>query len=65
VGGQRVRQEIRGVVPIITRTDANISFTGATGTFNPARNAAAGRSAGDRGFRPDQRTNLYFREHMQ
>ena len=64
-GEEGSRQEIRGVIPIVLRTDPQGSYTGATGTFDMKQNLSVGRKAGDRGFRPDIRTNLYFRELMQ
>lgn len=62
VNGSRVTQEIRGVVPIVMRTNRSASMTGATGTFNLMDNLNRGKKPGDRGFRPDQKTNLYFHE---
>ncbi len=63
--GHQQRQEIRGVVPIVMRIDPTSPLTGTTGSFNAAQNYAAGRKAGDRGFRPDIRTNLYFKERLE
>ncbi len=57
-------REIRGVLKFIQRLDKKASLIGQTGSFNPARNYASGRQPGDRGFRPDQRANLYFRERL-
>jgi hypothetical protein len=62
VDGSQERHEIRGIVPIVFRTNRSASMTGAVGTFNLRDAQSAGRKAGDRGFRPDQKTNLFFRE---
>ncbi len=58
-------RKIRGVVPIYLRVDRQASLTNATGSLNAVQNANLGRKPGDRGFRPDSRTNLYYRELMQ
>lgn len=63
--GQKVKKTIRGVAPIVLRTDPKASMIDATGQFNPAQNRRLGRQPGDRGFRPDQRTNLFFRERSE
>ncbi|MBI1390190.1 MAG: hypothetical protein GC154_17255 [bacterium] len=63
--GRKEKKRIRGVAPIVMRTDPASSLTDPTGQFNPAQNYRLGRSPGDRGFRPDQRTNLFFRERSQ
>ncbi len=57
-------QEIRGVLPLIQRVEKESSLIGPTGSFNPAMNYASGRKPGDRGYRPDMRTNLYFKERL-
>ncbi len=62
VDGSREMQEIRGVVPIVFRTDKSASLTGGAGSFNLRNALNQGRKPGDRGFRPDQKTNLFFRE---
>jgi hypothetical protein len=59
------KRKIRGVVPIYLRVDRQASLTNATGSLNAVQNANLGRKPGDRGFRPDSRTNLYYRELMQ
>jgi hypothetical protein len=61
-GGER--QEIRGVLSFIQRLERSASLIGATGSFNPAANYSSGRKPGDRGFRPDLRTNLFFKERL-
>ncbi|HOJ62744.1 MAG TPA: hypothetical protein PK878_20920, partial [bacterium] len=63
--GKEERRKIRGVVPLFLRTDDRASLIYPTGTFDPKQNFNVGRKAGDRGFRPDMRTNLYFRERLQ
>ncbi|MBZ0257797.1 hypothetical protein K8I31_17165, partial [bacterium] len=63
--GQKVKKTIRGVAPIVLRTDPKASMIDATGQFNPSQNRRLGRQPGDRGFRPDQRTNLFFRERSE
>lgn len=65
VNGVEEKQEIRGVVPIVFRTSRSASLTGAVGTFNLRNALDSGRNAGDRGFRPNQKTNLFFREVFQ
>ncbi|MEW6235454.1 MAG: hypothetical protein AB1656_08725 [Candidatus Omnitrophota bacterium] len=62
---EKEQQELRGVIPIVMRIDPRASLTGSTGSFNPALNFSLGRQPGDRGFRPDLRTNLYFRERLE
>lgn len=64
INGSRERIKIRGIAPIVLRTDPSSSMINATGTFDPGQNYRLGRSAGDRGFRPDVRTNLYFKERV-
>ncbi|MFB3785836.1 MAG: hypothetical protein ACE15F_05645 [bacterium] len=63
--GKEEIRKIRGVVPIFLRTDDRASLIYPTGTFDPKQNFNLGRKAGDRGYRPDMRTNLYFRERLQ
>ncbi len=63
--GKEELRKIRGVVPIFLRTDDRASLIYPTGTFDPKQNFNLGRKAGDRGYRPDVRTNLYFRERLQ
>jgi len=62
---KKEQQELIGVIPIVMRIDPRASLTGSTGSFNPALNFSMGRQPGDRGFRPDLRTNLYFRERLE
>ena len=62
---RKQRVNLKGVVPIFMSVDKGGSLTNATGTFNAAQNNAIGRQPGDRGFRPDVRTNLYFRERLE
>jgi hypothetical protein len=64
IGDSRERIKIRGVIPIVMRVDPNTSLTNATGTFSPSANYRLGRSPGDRGYRPDVRTNLFFKERV-
>ncbi|MBN2325562.1 MAG: hypothetical protein JXR73_00310 [Candidatus Omnitrophica bacterium] len=63
--GKEESREIRGVAPIVLQVDKSSSLTDVTGTYNAMQNYNLGKKAGDRGFRPDMRTNLYFRERMQ
>lgn len=63
--GQVLRKELRAVVPIVMRTDPGASLTNTSGSFSPAANFRMGRQPGDRGFRPDLSTNLYFRERIE
>ncbi len=63
--GQEQQQEIRGTVPLVMRSTPGSSLTQTTGSFDPTSNQRAGRQPGDRGFRPDVRTNLYFRERLK
>lgn len=64
-GGKGDERTIRGVVPLVLQTDKAASLTTPTGTYNAITNMNLGKKAGDRGFRPDARTNLYFRERMK
>lgn len=63
--GQKIKKTIRGVAPIVLRSDPKASMIDPTGQFNPSQNRRLGRQPGDRGFRPDQRTNLFFRERSE
>jgi len=62
---QESSRKIRGVVPIVLQSDKDASMTNSTGSYNAVQNMNLGKKAGDRGFRPDLRTNLYFRERMK
>jgi len=64
VRGKEEKRKIRGVIPIVLRVNSLSSLTNATGSFNPAQNFGLNRKPGDRGFRPDVRTNLFFRERF-
>ncbi len=63
--GQKTKKTVRGVAPIVLRSDPKASMIDPTGQFNPSQNRRLGRQPGDRGFRPDQRTNLFFRERTE
>lgn len=63
--GRETQKEIRGVGQLVMRMDPSRSFIDPTGSFDPARNYRMGRQPGDRGFRPNLRTNLYFREVIE
>ena len=63
--GRKIKKTIRGVAPIVLRSDPKASMIDPTGQFNPAQNRRLGRQPGDRGFRPDQRTNMFFRERSE
>ncbi len=63
--GREETRKLRGVVPIVLQVDKSASLTHVTGTFNPTQNMSIGKKPGDRGFRPDARTNLFFRERMK
>lgn len=62
---QESTRKIRGVVPIVLQSDKESSMTNTTGSYNALQNMNLGKKAGDRGFRPDFRTNLYFRERIK
>lgn len=62
--GRRTRQELRGVTQLVMRVDPAASYINPTGGFDHRQNQRLGRMPGDRGFRPDLRTNLFFRERF-
>ena len=56
--------KIQGVVPIYLRTSPDASLTQAIGTFNPILNSRLNRLPGDRGYKPIDRNNVFFREKL-
>lgn len=64
VNNRKKDLELTGVVPIVVRMDPSSPLSGPTGSFDPRSNFLQGRGPGDRGMRPNRRSNLYYRERV-